>query len=118
MGQMAGPQVSSNIMRIFEAEKFVLHGPDGQVRAELGVDGNGESVFRIFADRKKGRAEAVLAVSAEGLPRLQFTDDGGLPRAVMGHVAIVQAGGEIEQRTASSLVFSDKDGKVIWKVPQ
>jgi len=112
-------QAPSSIVRVFEAEKFVLHGPDGQIRAELGVETNGESALRLYPEKKGGKAELMLAVTADGQARLQLADDAGLPRAVMGHVAIVTtATGAVEERPSSSLVLSDKEGKVVWKAPQ
>lgn len=53
-----------------------------------------------------------------GQPAFKLTDEKGA-RAVLGYTTLERtATGVVEQRPASSLVLFDKEGKVLWKVPQ
>lgn len=59
-----------------------------------------------------------LSLNASGSPTIALFDDSLVTRAAFGYTEldIVRTGG-VEHRPASSLVFFDRDGKVIWKVP-
>jgi hypothetical protein len=106
----------SDVARVIEAEKFVLRGPDGHVRAELVVETDGDVELRLLGDQGK-TAMAVLATGTQGPPRLALADDNGKLRAVLGHVPLRMSTGEVEHRPASSLVLLDKDSRLIWKAP-
>ncbi len=92
-----------------------LFDQSGKVRAALGVLADGSPGLSLADLNDKERIG--LRVGTNG-PSLVLRDENLNNRAVLGHTALeATATGTVEQRPASSLVLSDRDGKVIWKVP-
>ena len=121
-----------------KARKFVLIGEEGKKRGVwwghdsvsnldlLDKDGR-EVVIRLSVNplygaevslgRVRGERLALLAMGADGSPYLRLKDKNGFS-AVLGSTNLKQAQtGVIEKRPASSLVFLNKDGEVVWKAP-
>ena len=121
-----------------KARKFVLIGEEGKKRGVwwgfddvssldlLNKDGT-EVVLRLSVNplygaevslgRGVGERLALLAMGTDGSPYLRLKDKNGF-NAVLGSTNLKQAQtGVIEKRPASSLVFFNKDGKVIWEAP-
>jgi len=121
-----------------KARKFVLIGEEGKrLGTWWSIDGtsfldlhdkNGEVVVlrlsvnplygaEVSLGRGVGERLALLAMGADGSPYLRLEDKNGFS-AVLGSTNLKQAQtGVSEKRPASSLVFFNKDGKVIWKAP-
>jgi hypothetical protein len=89
---------------------FMLDDQHRTTRTSVGVHGI------TFSDRA-GRQRAVMGVSKEGLPLLDFIDPEGfeldLGSTSMGN----EATGEKQQTSAASIVMSGKDHHVIWRAP-
>ena len=121
-----------------KARKFVLIGEEGKRRGVwwgfdgvsnldlLNKDGT-EVVLRLSVNplygaevslgRGVGERLALLAMGADGSPYLRLEDKNGF-MAVLGNTELkVTHTGEVRKRPASSLVFFNKDGKVIWSAP-
>lgn len=121
-----------------KARKFVLIGEKGKRRGVwwgfddvstldlLNKDGT-EVVLRLSVNplygaevslgRGVGERLVLLAMGTDGSPYLRLEDKNGFS-AVLGSTNLEQAQtGVIEKRPASSLVFFNKDGKVIWEAP-
>ncbi len=54
-----------------------------------------------------GKPRGILAIRADGTPRLEFLEEDGKPRAALATAA----------DGSPSLSLLDRDGKVLWKVP-
>nr|MBI3614211.1 hypothetical protein [Nitrospirota bacterium] len=89
---------------------------DGVIRTKLGVDNNGNS----FLDLKdeKAQSHGTFYVSSAGSPTLVLTDQNGRSGTLLGEGEITMSSvGIVESRPAGSLIFLNKDGKVIWRAP-
>ena len=65
-----------------------------------------------------GKKRISLFLADKGAPALKFTDETGSLRAALGTTTlVVTKTGEEHKRAPSSLIFFDKDGKVMWKAP-
>jgi hypothetical protein len=114
--------------RTVEAEKFILVGPGGNLRAGLSVEPNG-MVGLAFLDKER-RTRAGLAVQPDGSPSLRLfaTDarsrvtltvapDGSPMLLLLGPdeqpraMLVVRAGG------SPGLQLLDTGGRVIWRAP-
>jgi hypothetical protein len=104
---------ASDVARVVEAERFVLLSPDGELRAELGVQADGEAALRLTT----GKSEVLLGVTPPGLPRLLFKDETGTLRMALGDTALRRPDGAIERRPPSSLVLFADDGRVVSELP-
>ena len=136
MGAPVVTQKTPQVAEVVGAERFEVVDKDGKLRAALWLD-NGEPNL-VLAD-KTGKIRAKLSL-ADGKPALWLADKNGKPRAglsllneeptlvladktgktraVLGYTEIeaIPTGGT-EKRPVSSLVLSDKEGKVIWSAP-
>ena len=130
----AGSKVPDEV----KARKFVLLGEEGKrLGTWWSIDGtsfldlhdkNGKVVVlrlsvnplygaEVSLGRGVGERLALLAMGADGSPYLRLEDKNGFS-AVLGSTNLKQAQtGVIEKRPASSLVFLNKDGEVVWKAP-
>ena len=117
--------------RTVEANEFVLKDSGGNIRGAFAVLGD-EPGLQIWDGNQdvrialglwdgapslqlhdaNGVARAVFVIAPTG-PRLVLADETGQRRAVLD----VGTEGPGEHSTASSVVFFDKDGKVLWKAP-
>jgi len=97
---------------------FVLVDEKGKDRASLVADGAG-TVFLVMFD-SAGKTRANLSVSNEG-PSLVFYDPSGQQRTIIGSTTLVGShvneNGVAERAPASSIVFFDKAGKLLWRQP-
>ncbi|MGH7278849.1 MAG: hypothetical protein ACREJG_09180, partial [Candidatus Rokuibacteriota bacterium] len=105
---------TNDIARVMEAERFVLLSPEGDMRAELGVQADGQAGLRITA----GKSEVLLALTPPGTPRLELRDETGTLRAVLGETSLRRPDGAIERLPPSSLVLFAADGRVVWEMPR
>ena len=107
--------------KIVEAEQvlakaFYLCDEARAVKGSLTVRGNGRPTLILWRDGHKLGAELVL--NEDGSPSLVLYDGAERLRAALGHVQLKEKRtGDILQRTASSLVFFDENGKAIWSAP-
>jgi hypothetical protein len=96
-------------------------------RATLGLSSEGQPVLKLFdqgslefAD-KNGQIRVRVDVAYDGSPSLRLYDEDGRSRAALGCVSLETADtartGSVEKRAESSLVLSDKQGKVMWSAP-
>ena len=77
------------------------------------LDNNGISL----RDKNSNRAFEI-GLRSEGEPYLELLDKSGQSRAVLGSTTTVTVKtGEEHRKSPSSLIFFDKDGKVMWQVP-
>jgi hypothetical protein len=103
-----------------EREQFLTTEPFQGVRAEFSTASSprGASKLEILRGSSHGPRDSMQLSLFEANPMLLLKDNTGTPRAVLGYVALGDtATGGVEQRPVSSLVFFDKDGKVIWQAP-
>jgi len=125
--------------RVVEAEEFVLRDESGVKRGALAVlpggaaglaisDRSGEpraslTVYQggepvLTLSDKDGKSRASLVLLADGSPSFYLKDQGGKVRSAMGAISIqAMQTGEITQRSESSIVLFNKDGKAVWKTP-
>jgi hypothetical protein len=67
---------------------------------------------------KRGTMRGAWHISPDGGTALMLNDRRGTTRATLGRAQLQQAGAEaIEVTAESSLVFFDKDGKVLTQLP-
>jgi hypothetical protein len=95
---------------------FAMGSKDGALRARLGVDARGDAVLDLKDEKAQTRAK--LVVSHTGRPTLLLLDRIGRGDAVLGEVIIpISDVGIVEERPAGSLILTNKDGKVVWRMP-
>ena len=96
-------------------------------RVELGLSPEGQPILKLldqgsleFLD-KNGQIRVKVDVTYDGSPSLRLYDEDGRSRAALGCVSLETADtartGSVERRAESSLVLSDKQGKVMWSAP-
>lgn len=113
--------------------RLVLYDEAGRSRVRLFVEADAVHLFfvdqgdhsrmRLFVGKDSARLqfadvaeqERALFGITDGKPSLVLRDE-VTDRAVLGQARVKLDGAE-EQRSASSLVLLDQDGKVVWKVP-
>lgn len=89
---------------------------DGISRTKLGVGVDGKAVLELKDEKAQTRAK--LVVSHTGRPTLLLLDRIGRGDAVLGEVIIpISDVGIVEERPAGSLILTNKDGKVVWRMP-
>lgn len=95
---------------------FVMGSKDGALRVRLGVEANDHAVLELMDG--KAQTHARLGVGSAGGPSLQLFDRSGRGAAVLGEVIIPMSDiGITEERPAGSLILTNKDGKVVWRMP-
>ena len=144
---LTGQSTISEVVRVVEAEKFVLRDSSGRERAILTasdrnvsfslydrrgaigvsletIDGKGYSLF-LTDERSKIR---LLLRSKEGKPKVMIIDRNGRIRAVLGRTSDKEVISErtpywkvktelYKNRPESSLVLYGKQGRLIWSTP-
>ena len=93
-----------------------LFGRDGKGSIVLAVGANGAPSLRLLD--QNWRVRASLAAWPDGSPYLELVDKDGQARAILGYTElVVMPTGTIEHRPASSLVFLNGQGEVLWRMP-
>ena len=93
-----------------------LDDSEGKNRAFLKVSKEGSPSLSLYDKDEKNRVE--LSVSKEGSSSLDLYDKDRKLRAVLGSISLEMIRtGAVEKTAPSSLVFFDKEGKVIFKAP-
>ena len=99
------------------APVLTLADKKGNYRTLIGL-GAGRQPYIALRD-KDGKERLSLTLTDTGEPTLIFYDNNGKERAVLGTMDItrMKRTGAIEERSYSSLVLFDEDGKIVWKAP-
>jgi hypothetical protein len=98
------------------AKNFVLVDDKGKARATLGCQVGGSPTLTL--DDGKGQDRISLGLAEDGTPSLVLIDGNGQPRVVLGVAKWDDPRTGQRVKTApSSLILSNKDGKIIWKAP-
>jgi hypothetical protein len=99
------------------APVLTLADKKGRYRTLIGL-GTGRQPYIALRD-KDGKERLSLTLTDTGEPTLIFYDNNGKERAVLGTMDItrMKRTGAIEERSYSSLVLFDQDGKIVWKAP-
>ena len=101
--------------------EVVLLDRGGSQRVLLGVDhpveGSPQEVPELLFSDEGHRQRAELSLGLDGAPRLVLSDHSGAKRAVLGASRADAAPGGAMEASEFSLVLSDKDHKVLWRVP-
>jgi hypothetical protein len=108
------------IRTLEERQRFLTTEPFQGVRAEFSAAASprGASKLELIRGSSHGPRDSIQFSLFEANPMLLLKDNTGTPRAVLGHVALGDTATQgVEQRPVSSLVFFDKNGKVIWQAP-
>ena len=108
------------IRTLEERQQFLTTEPFQGVRAEFSAASSprGVSKLELIRGSSHGPRDRMQLSLFEANPMLLLQDHTGTPRAVLGHVALGDTASKgVEQRPVSSLVFFDKNGKVIWQAP-
>ena len=93
-----------------------LFGRDGKGSIMLAVGANGAPSLRLLD--QNWRVRASLGTWPDGSPYLELVDKDGQARAILGYTElVVMPTGTIEHRPASSLVFLNGQGEVLWRMP-
>jgi hypothetical protein len=90
---------------VVRASRFELVDSDGNVRAALTVDGEGNSGLSLSDE--EGNVRASLVLNREGIPRLNLMGKSGTVRASLGFGSDWRV----------QLVLSDANSQVIWSAP-
>ena len=89
---------------------------DGVIRVRLGVENNG-TAFLDLRD-EKAQSRGVFLINSAGSPTLMVIDPNGRGGAMLGQGDIPLSDvGIVENRPAGSLIFLNKEGKVVWRAP-
>jgi len=116
MGAPVFAQKAPQPEKVLQAERFEVVDQAGKLRAALGTASDGSPSLTL-ADQA-GKSRATLGIASDGSPGLQLYDQAGQLRAALGWTQLEAIGtGETVNRAVSSLVLSDKNGKVIWQAP-
>jgi hypothetical protein len=105
---MDHPALASEPVKEIEARAFKLIDAHGATHAALSMSEGGGPALEFYDDDH--RARVVFDMTAKGDPRVFLLDEDGLIRTVVG--LGLGADGRPFMR------LRDKDGKVIWSVPQ
>ncbi len=98
------------------AENFVLVDENGKARAKFGCQAGGSPTLTF--DDGKGRDRISLGLADDGTPSLVLVDGNGQPRVVLGVAKWDDPRtGRSVKTEPSSLILSNKGGKIIWKAP-
>jgi len=112
------PRPAPAVENEVRAHQIILLDYNGKERASLVAD-NAGSVFLIMSDRN-GKTRINLFVSNDG-PALTFLDPAGQARTILGSTTAVPShvndNGIAEVAPPSSIVFFDRNGKLLFRTP-